>query len=422
MLTPQRELELLKVLWRRGRDANLLTPDGRVVEVRSNGEYCEESDRFIGGEIAIEGALFRGDVVISNGSESKVGYENCILQVAPKPSPVILNYSGEPLLQAILSPDREAKERYAELCRGAGQYGCAGYIAEMESYQRVGLYTRLLVERLRRKQDDVVEIFNECQMNWNQAMYTMLLRTMGDNRNKEAFTELARRVSYINIARERTSIQYIEAMLLGASGLLEIYEEDIYTRKLKESFQYLQRKYSIKPMLAGQWNLYRIRAANHPVLRIAQLSTFLASEEFMFDRMMKIDSVCGVLDFFRSEASHYWSSHTIPGGDKSADIRPKRVGVFKAEILGINLVVPMMFAYGDYTNDEGLKERAIGLLEKIKCEKNYITRGWQKGGVVMESSFDSQAIIQLNNEYCKESLCWRCPVGRRVIDGLFSVS
>lgn len=75
----------------------------------------------------------------------------------------------------------------------------------------------------------------------------------------------------------------------------------------------------------------------------------------------------------------------------------------------------MMFAYADYTGDEKLKETALDLLEKINCEDNKFINAWRAGGVVMESAFDSQAMLQLNNEFCRKGLCWQCPVCKRVL-------
>jgi hypothetical protein len=103
----------------------------------------------------------------------------------------------------------------------------------------------------------------------------MLLRTIGGMDNKEAFTELAHRVPYAAILRERQVPQNVEAMLIGASGLLEIYPHDIYILDLKRNFEYLATKYSITPMRASEWKLTKILPNNHPILRLSQVATFL---------------------------------------------------------------------------------------------------------------------------------------------------
>lgn len=59
---------------------------------------------------------------------------------------------------------------------------------------------------------------------------------------------------------------------------------------------------------------------------------------------------------FCVEASDYWRTHHIPG--IAGDDRPKRLGAFKANIIGINLVSVLQFAYGSYTGREALRDSA----------------------------------------------------------------
>ncbi len=419
--------EFLKAVWHLHPSSKLTSLSGETICICSSGEYDTTTGKFSGAEINIDGTIYYGDII--TGSESacngKTGtnnpeytrnpnnHINTILQIVLEPSPVILKSNGEPVTQAILPIDPKQLTAYERLRDGAGEYHCARHIASMESHERIAMYTRLLADRMARKCRDIRNIYNEHDQNWNETMYVMLMRTMGDSKNKEAFTELARRVRYTAISRERNSIVYVEAMLLGASGLLEMYDDDSYIRDLKTTFNYLRQKYSIVPMEAGYWIISRTNPNNHPVLRIAQMAMFLSTREFLFDHMIKCRTVEDIHRMFRTEASQYWSTHYIPSHPSYE--HPKRIGHFKASLLGINLTVPMMFAYADYTGEEKLKETALDLLEKINCEDNRFINAWRAGGVIMESAFDSQAMLQLNNEFCRKELCWQCPVCRYVL-------
>ena len=168
-------------------------------------------------------------------------------------------------------------------------------------------------------------------------------------------------------------------------------------------------------MVAGQRVRSRTKLRSHPGLRFVQLAAYLRTNEFIFENMVRSRTVEGLHVLFRAEASQYWSTHFIPG--RRSEDMPKRIGHFKRNLLGINLAVPMIFAYGDYVGDEVLKDHAVELLEKITCESNTIVDAWRQGGVPMESAVDSQAILQLNNEFCARRVCWKCPVGKRVIRG-----
>ena len=258
------------------------------------------------------------------------------------------------------------------------------------------------VEALRREAAD----------NWNQTFYLLYFRTLGDRRNQEAYLELARRVPYRVVLRERRVPHAIEAMLFGASGLLDLYRNDEYTLNLRRNFEHLAAKYDIRPMEAAVWELAEIRPANHPVLRLAQAAEFFAQDEFVMDRTMACRSEEDVRRLFGIEAADYWRTHFVPAAE--SDSRPKRIGAFKANIIGINLVVVLQFAYGSFMANERLRDSALSLLERLPAEDNRYMRDWAAAGVRPRNAFESQALLQLATEYCPERRCAECPVGRRI--------
>ena len=245
--------------------------------------------------------------------------------------------------------DEELRRAEHRLLAGAATYACGGYIARLDALHRNDLYTRLAYDRLERKYDVVRELFAESDSNWNQTFYVLLFRTIGDVTNRDAFLTLARRVSYRMVLRERASLHAVEAMLIGASGLLDNYRDDAYTRSLKQDFDYFSRKYEIAPMTGAEWNLRDIRPANHPLLRIAQLAAFLASNDFLIDRLVECRTAEEVRRLFSAEASDYWYTHYIPATPTRE--LPKRIGRMKSDLLGINLVSLIQYAYGAYNGN-----------------------------------------------------------------------
>ena len=230
---------------------------------------------------------------------------------------------------------------------GAGAYACGGFLAGQSALQRSEICTSLLFDRLERKMRMVEALRHEAAENWNQTFYLLYFRTLGDRQNQEAYLTLARRVSYKTVLRERLAPHAVESLLFGASGLLALYPHDTYTLNLARNFEYLAAKYDIEPMQAGAWQLGDIRPANHPVLRLAQAAEFFAQDEFVMERAMACRTEEEIRRLFCVEASDYWRTHHIPG--IAGDDRPKRLGAFKANIIGINLVSVLQFAYGSYT-------------------------------------------------------------------------
>jgi hypothetical protein len=298
---------------------------------------------------------------------------------------------------------------------GASYFGCGAHLARIGTLRRLTLYNTLGFERLKRKQDDIQHIHSTSEQNWQQTFYVMLLRTMGGMDNKEAFTTLSRRVSYAAILRERMVPQNIEAMLIGASGLLELYPHDEYILNLKRNYTYLATKYSIKAMEAKEWKLTKIYPNNHPVLRLSQIATLLSHSSDIMERMLACCSQKDVHNLFSCQTLPYWVNHYTPASENSRSVA-KRLGQTKSDLLAINLVAQMQYAYGDYINNDTLRNRAISLLEDLPPESNSIIAQWNSYGPLAQTAFDTQALLQLSFEYCQKHRCEECPVGKVVIN------
>lgn len=311
------------------------------------------------------------------------------------------------------TPEERRRETARRLMADTDAGACGQYIAALDPLRRAELYNALAFERLERKNRDIMSIYASAGENWNQTFYIMLLRTIGGMDNRRPFEELARRATYAMALRERDSLRKIEALLIGTSGLLEIYRDDDYTISLKREFYHLRNKYGISPLDASDWRLTKIYPHNHPTLRLAQIAAFIYDNELVMNRIIECCTPQQVYALFRSEASDYWTTHFTPSA-ASRQIT-KRIGRTKSDLLGINLVAQMQFAYGSYTACEMLRDRAVTLLERIAPEDNRYTREWNRYGTLAANAFDSQSLLQLSREYCAERRCERCPVGTRLI-------
>ena len=62
-------------------------------------------------------------------------------------------------------------------------------------------------------------------------------------------------------------------------------------------------------------------------------------------------------------------------------------------------------------------EKAVGWLEQIKAENNFITRNFKEREVVAQNAMQSQALIQLKNNYCDKKRCLECRIGYLLLNG-----
>jgi hypothetical protein len=67
------------------------------------------------------------------------------------------------------------------------------------------------------------------------------------------------------------------------------------------------------------------------------------------------------------------------------------------------------------TSQEKYTDKAIGLLEDTKGEKNQITEMWKSLGADVRTAFDSQALIELKTRYCQEFKCLFCTIGHEIL-------
>lgn len=410
------DIELVKLLWQFGLPTTnmLQTTDLHEVTIHDLGEESVCGTKFIGAELSIGSLRMRGTVLFSANDKRPAKVDtDAVLQVAPYPTTILCREQGDALPQMVIEIPPKIQSLYSALRNGSDVESCGAYIAGLKSVARLNLLTRLQIDRLTRKSNDVMELYDMTNGDWNQTMYLMLFRSMGGDRHKEQFLKLARMVPYNFISRERNQITVVESLLLGTSGLLELYPDDEYTMQLKDDFHHMQTKYHLTPMSHTDWPLDNIFPANHPIIRLAQLAGFLTTTDFVLDSVLNCRTQDDVLKLLRAEASEYWHTHFVPS--RTTRSTPKKLGREKRIVLGINFITPMQIAYGKKMAYQQVYDSAIPLLESMDCESNRITKMWRTAGVKMENAFDAQAVIQLNNEYCIPGACAGCPVGKNLI-------
>ena len=87
----------------------------------------------------------------------------------------------------------------------------------------------------------------------------------------------------------------------------------------------------------------------------------------------------------------------------------------------------MLFAYGRNKGNEVYCDRAFDIIEQCKAEKNAITKhsclasvlrpSGEQYGIKTETAGASQALIQLQREYCDKRQCLRCRFGYEFLRG-----
>jgi hypothetical protein len=202
-------------------------------------------------------------------------------------------------------------------------------------------------------------------------------------------------------------------MLFGQAGLLEVDISDEYTLLLKKEYDFLRAKFSLQPINASQCKLLRLRPDNFPHVRIAQFASLIHSSSKLFSKILNHPYIDYLRSVFVCSPSLYWKTHYLFTHQSAK--KNKNIGSQSINGILINTVIPFLFCYAYQKNNQDLKDKAIQILEQIPSERNSIVNGWQEMGIMCESAYDSQALLQLKKQYCDEKKCLRCRIGHKVM-------
>ena len=396
----------------------LKTTTGQQVEVIDTGlANTDAGPDFFNAKLKLDGVLWIGNIEIherssdwfKHGHHADAGYNSVILHIASEIDMEISRSNGERIPQIQLICPEAVRTNYKELLETDSYPPCYRIIPSLPPFTAHSWMSALQMERFEQKATLLNERLKRCQGNWEDAFFITLARNFGFGLNGDAFETWAHRLPFRAVDKHRNDLFQIEAIFFGQAGILEDSDGDGYYLRLKKEYTYLQHKFGLIPMDASLWRFLRLRPANFPHIRIAQLACLYHRAYRLLSRIMETETLQGVRDILKGGTSEYWLTHYTFGG--SSPSRPKTLSNTSLDLLIINTVVTFLYAYGLHKGNRVLCARAGSFLEELKAENNYITRMWEQCGMKASNAADSQALIQLKKEYCDKKKCLYCRIG-----------
>lgn len=396
----------------------LKTTTGQQVEVIDTGlANTDAGPDFFNAKLKLDGVLWIGNIEIherssdwfKHGHHADAGYNSVILHIASEIDTEISRSNGERIPQIQLICPEAVRTNYKELLETDSYPPCYRIIPSLPPFTAHSWMTALQMERFEQKATLLNERLKRCQGNWEDAFFITLARNFGFGLNGNAFETWAHRLPFRAVDKHRNDLFQIEAIFFGQAGILEDSDGDGYYLRLKKEYTYLQHKFGLIPMDASLWRFLRLRPANFPHIRIAQLACLYHRAYGLLSRIMETETLQGVRDILKGGTLEYWLTHYTFGG--SSPSRPKTLSNTSLDLLIINTVVTFLYAYGLHKGNRVLCARAGSFLEELKAENNYITRMWEQCGMKASNAADSQALIQLKKEYCDKKKCLYCRIG-----------
>ena len=399
----------------------LQTTTGEPVEVIDAGlPNTNAGPDFFNAKLKIGGTLWVGNIEVHtlasdwmrHGHDKDAAYDNVILHVAETVDCEVFRANGVPVPQLQLPCPDPVRQRYDELSHAEIYPPCYSILSSLPKLTVHSWLSALQVERFEQKARVIATRLERCNNHWEDVFFITLARNFGFGLNGDAFEAWASRLPFRAIDKHRDDLFQVEAFFFGQAGLLdeELPDADGYYLKLQKEFRYLQHKFELSvPMTATQWRFLRLRPGNFPHVRLAQLANLYYKERSLFSRIMEADTLEAVRKLLTVTTSPYWEEHF--NFRKVSSSREKQVGKNAQNLIIINTVIPFLYAYGLHKADELLCERATGFLESLKAEDNHIIRHWSGAGLPVSTAADSQALLQLQKEYCDKKDCLRCRFG-----------
>lgn len=428
---------LLQFIWQFQyyNKGELSTDSGEPLRVLFPGHYnTNQGPDFLDARIRTGKTIWAGSIELhiktSDWNRHKhsedSNYENVILHVVWEDdgsrNPVPANMRKQDFNSLPAIPVLELKsripllllQRYKELMKNPSFIPCEKMIYKTNELTWQSWKDRLLAERLMRKAVIVEEYNKENNHHWEASCWRLLAKNFGGKVNAAAFEELARSVPVNLLAKHKQQLHQLEALLFGQAGLLNDTMEDRYYTLLQKEYGFLRTKYKLKS-INQPVHFLRMRPGNFPTIRLAQLAALIQQSAHLFSALKEMDEVAVIRALFGVTANDYWHYHYRFG--ETSVYRQKKTGAAMIDTIIINVVCPLLFAYGSYNQEQQYKDKALLWLEQTTAETNNITRQFSHLGIANKNAADSQALIELKNEYCNKKRCLECGIGNVLLKG-----
>ncbi|MCU4188931.1 DUF2851 family protein [Flavobacterium sp. HXWNR29] len=399
--------------------ANLKTTKGESIQILNSGQYLQLSGPdFFNAQIIIENQKWAGNVEIHlkssdwyvHNHEKDSNYDSVILHVVWEHDVPIFRKDNSEI------PTLELKEyvalsdlhKYQSLFSQKSWIYCENDIGKVDDFVFRNWQERLYFERLERKSAEIRQLLLDSNNNWEAVLFCMLAKNFGLNTNGILFQNMARSIPFSIIRKESFAIENLEALFFGQANMLEANFQDNYNIKLQNDYNYLIHKYKITKNVFDKVEFFKHRPDNFPTIRLAQLAALYSKEHNLFSKIISFNVISELYDLFKVEVSNYWETHY--NFDKTSVLKKKKMTDSFIDLILINTIIPVRFAYEQSLQKESSQE-IIDLIESIQPEKNIVIDKFSAIGVDVKNAFETQSLLQLKKEYCDEKKCLQCAIG-----------
>lgn len=417
--------DFLHYLWKFKKfdNLNLKTVQGEVITILKSGDYLElAGPDFFNAYIEIGNQKWAGNVEIHlkssdwylHNHEKDPAYKNVILHVVWENDTAVFRENNTEIPVLVLKDcvSKEIIKNYSTLVAPKTWISCERQLKDIDGFVFKNWQERLFFERLERKSKFIYQLLEETNQDWEAVLFCLLAKNFGLNTNGNSFLQISKAIPFAIIRKESFEVENLEALLFGTSNLLNAEKEDVYYKDLKFRYFYLLHKYQIEKTYTEPLQFFKLRPDNFPTIRLSQLAALYHKHQNLFSKIIDLKSVDTVYSLLTVSASLYWQNHYK--FDKESPKKSKTLSKSFIDLLILNTIVPLQFAYSNIMG-ESIAEDLIDFMNEVTSEKNAIIDKFNSFGIKSKTAFDSQALLELKNEYCERKACLKCAIGLELL-------
>lgn len=419
--------EFLHHLWmyKKFQVSDLQCSSGKSVQIINVGQYTQQAGPdFFNAQIVIDNQKWAGNVEIHLKSsdwyvhhhEQDSAYDNVILHVVWEHDVEIFREDNNviPTLELKKYVAATTLESYERLMMPKRWIFCENDIATVDPFLFKNWQERLFFERLERKLLQVEILLKSMNNDWEATLFVMLAKSFGLNSNGNSFLQLAQSIPFQVILKERYDVDNLVALFFGRIGFLDQPKEEVYYEELKKQYDYLIHKYQLKECVFAEPSFFKHRPDNFPTIRLVQLAQLYHLQQNLFSSIIASANINSIEKIMTLNVPEYWETHYQ--FDKVSPKKRKPLSKSFIQLQIINTIVPLKFAYAK-SQGKDVSDEIIGLVEQLTAESNSTILKFVEYGIEVTNAFETQALLQLKNEYCDRKRCLECAIGTTLLKG-----
>ena len=403
---------------------NVQTTQYESLHINTVGQHNHNSGPdFFNAQIRIGEHLWAGNVEIHVNSsdwfvhnhEQDKAYDNVILHVVYNHDTNIFRADNSilPTLELKSYIPKAVLLNYQSLMHAKAKWiNCENDFSSVDDFIVGNWLERLYFERLEEKSKLISQLLEKSHNNWEAVLFHMLAKNFGLNVNGEALLSMARSIDFSIVRKLHSKPEQMEALFFGQAGLLTEDCQAPYFLKLVSEYRFIKQKFNLTNEGVLPLKFFRLRPENFPTIRLSQLAMLYSEHHGLFAKIIETQDKNELYALFKTEASLFWKTHYT--FQKTSKMLKKGLSKAFIDLLLINTVVPLKFAYAKAVGktDSSL---LLNLISDIAPEKNSIVSMYDTLRPIAKSALQTQALLQLKNNYCDKNRCLQCAIGHALI-------